>query len=229
MDKRHYLKNLAIGLTVIFIYFASAFIQGPIFNLFNIDSAFLSISFVIIYQLMVILTIMYIYKEELATDFKEFRNNRKQYMKPCAKYLLLSFLLVGISNAIIMQISNMDMARNQEEIVKLTNALPLVSIILAVMFAPILEELVFRLSIRKVCGNKNLLFIILSGVIFAALHVIGVSETWQEYLFIISYSIPGFIFAYALVKSNNIFVPIVLHTINNAIGVGALILLSLLQ
>ena len=60
------------------------------------------------------------------------------------------------------------------------------------------------------------------------MHVISTLENLVDLLFIIPYSIPGFIFAYIYSKSKNIFVPISLHFIHNGIMMSLQILLLLL-
>ena len=66
----------------------------------------------------------------------------------------------------------------------------------------------------------------MSGLIFGALHL-TVATSLKELLFIIPYSIPGFIFAYTLTKSKNIFVPISLHTMHNTLMILLQLLLTL--
>ena len=57
----------------------------------------------------------------------------------------------------------------------------------------------------------------MSGLVFGGLHVISSYTNLINLIYIIPYSIPGFIFAYTLVRSKNIFVPIGLHFFHNAI------------
>ena len=60
------------------------------------------------------------------------------------------------------------------------------------------------------------------------MHVIGTLEHLVDLLFIIPYSIPGFIFAYIYTKCKNICVPISLQFIHNVIMMGLQILLLIL-
>ena len=73
------------------------------------------------------------------------------------------------------------------------------------------------ISMWSVSSLTVILFILLSGLVFGSMHVIGTCEHLIDLLFIIPYSIPGFIFAYCHVKSKNIFVPISLHLIHNSL------------
>ena len=119
-----------------------------------------------------------------------------------------------VSNFIIIFITK-DIAQNEQGVRALFAANPILTFILASLLAPILEELVFRLSIYKIIGKYKYLYIILSGLIFGSMHVLGNVSTWTDWLYLIPYSIPGCVFAYTLVKSDNIFVPISLHFIHN--------------
>ena len=115
------------------------------------------------------------------------------------------------------------MADNEKEVIETLHRFPLYTIITSTILAPILEESVFRLAIRKIIKN-DYIFIIMSGLLFGILHVSG-ADSIGQLLYIIPYSIPGAIFAYTLVKSNNICVPISLHFIHNTILMIAQIIL----
>ena len=65
--------------------------------------------------------------------------------------------------------------------------------------------------------SNNIIYILTSGLVFGSLHVIGSLKNLYELVYIIPYSIPGFIFAYVYIKSKNIMVPITLHFIHNGI------------
>ena len=85
----------------------------------------------------------------------------------------------------------------------------------AVIFAPIVEELVFRKSVRSLIKNKWL-FILTSGLLFGLIHCVG-SATLIEYLYVIPYAIPGCVFAYILYDSDNIFTTMSMHLWHNTI------------
>ena len=130
-----------------------------------------------------------------------------------------------ITNIIIINITNINSSTNQEYITKLLGKYPLYTIVATILIAPLTEELIFRLNIRKIFKN-NIIFIITSGLVFGALHM-TVATSFKELLFIIPYSIPGFIFAYTLTKSKNIFVPISLHTMHNTLMILLQLLLTI--
>ena len=98
----------------------------------------------------------------------------------------------------------------------------------AVFFAPFTEEMVFRNSIKNIITNKYV-FIITSGLVFGGLHVIGNINTIYDLLYIIPYSTPGIAFAIMLQKTDNIFVPMGIHFMHNAILMTLQIVLLFLR
>ena len=179
----------------------------------------------LIYDLFILMTIIFIYLKTIVQDFNQFKSNIKYYIDNYFKYFFLNLGLMMLSNLIIINITSINNSTNQEYITSLLGKYPLYTIVATVLIAPITEELIFRLNIRKIFKN-NIIFIITSGLVFGALHM-TVATSIKELLFIIPYSIPGFIFAYTLTKSKNIFVPISLHTMHNTLMILLQLLLTL--
>ena len=132
------------------------------------------------------------------------------------QYWALAFSLMLISNMVIVTLFPNSIATNQEIINNNLMVAPFYMVVSAVLFAPFLEEVIFRLGFRYIF-KTDVLFIIASGLVFGSLHVIGSYQNLIDLIYIIPYSIPGFIFAYTLVKSKNIFIPISLHLFHNGI------------
>ena len=124
-------------------------------------------------------------------------------------------ILMFVSNAIVSMFTTNATSQNQQTIIDQLRSYPAYIVIVTIFIAPILEELIFRVSIYKIIGKYKWLFIILSGLIFGSMHVLGEATTLIDYLYIIPYGIPGSFFAYTLYKSNNSCVPISLHIIHN--------------
>lgn len=212
---RQEVKDFFTGLSVLLLYLFSSFILILVlyilhinFNNFNNTQ---KIIFNITFELILISIIIFIYRKKIINDIKK--------IKQCKfiHYLRYWFIALGtmmICNILINTFFHINTSSNQEEIIKTFDKAPIYTLILATIFAPILEELIFRLSIRKMFKN-NTIFIIVSGLLFGLMHVIEANSI-QELLFIIPYSIPGCIFAYTLIKSDNILVPIGLHFIHNS-------------
>lgn len=210
-------KEAIIGLLVFIGYIILAFFSGDIFTIIGINNYPISIKILItfIYDLVILLSLIGIYAKTLIKDLKDYKKNFKYFINKYFKYWFLNLGLMMISSTLISMFTNINSSTNQEYIVKLLNNFPLYTLISTVLIAPVTEELMFRLNFRKIF-KTDLLFIIMSGITFGAMHL-SVATSLLELLYIIPYSIPGFIFAYTLKKSNNIFVPISLHLFHNTI------------
>lgn len=215
-----YLKNALLGLAAILVYFILPELQGIFFHIFNIDTTEIStnikIIYSLIYELLIMIIIILIFNKSLKKDYKDMKKNHKKYYKNYFKYYLIGLLIMMFSNAFIALVSGGSTAGNQDAINELFKINPIYIYFASVIFAPIVEELVFRRAIRNIIPN-SILFILTSGLVFGGLHVIGTIEAWYDLLYIIPYSAPGMVFAYILYKTDNIFVSMGLHLLHNGI------------
>lgn len=217
--KNNYKKTL-IGLGVFLLYFFVSEFQGLPFWLLNIDTEtipqIIKIIYVCFIQLLLIGTIIFIYRKDIKRDINNLKENHQSYFKTYFKYWFVAIGLMMLCNFIILMFKPDAIAGNEEAIRDMFHSMPIYTFISAVIFAPVLEELVFRKSFRYMFSN-NKMFIIMSGFIFGAFHVVGNFESLFDLLYIFPYSVPGLVFAYVLYKSDNIFVPIGLHFFHNGI------------
>lgn len=224
-------KNYLIGIIVILLYFIYNSFQLFPLEILGIDYSKLNLNVKIIYslsyELLFIFILFLIYKNLFISKFKDYIKNFKIYIKKYIDYWALAFGLMTISNLIIITLFPNSTATNQESVNEIFKIAPYYILISGVLFAPLVEETVFRLSIRNIFKNDKL-FILISGLVFGTLHVVGSFENIVDLIYIIPYSIPGFIFAYTLVKSDNIFVPMSLHFFHNAFTMALQFILTLL-
>ena len=171
--------------------------------------------YLILYDMGFAAILIYAYRKDFIKGFKDFNKNIKKYLD-YIRVWIISLILMVISNLIIINFTTQKVAANQQAALEQLHIFPIYLIISASIIAPIIEETIFRLSFRKAIKN-NILFIILSGLVFGSLHVITSYTNITDLLFIIPYSIPGFAFAYMLVKTDNICVPISMHMLHNTI------------
>ena len=244
MDKKDKI-NILKGVLVVFIYFWTSLsnLRISILNTFNIDynnwSNMAKYIYLILYQFVVVGIIIAVFWKTYKEHFIKFKNNFKAYISGYIKYWFLALGLMMISNIFIQMIAS-EIAQNEQAVRSQLYMEPLYTFIASVIIAPFLEESIFRLSIRKIIPKHKWAYILISGISFGFLHVLDslliiieastiaghlVLTGYTDLLYIIPYSIPGCIFAYTLVKSNNIFVPISLHTIHNGILVTIQLLL----
>lgn len=215
-------KNLFKGVGVIILYLFMTAFTYDFPRLFGINFNNLSLTtrqiYLVLYELFLTLLLIYIYKKDFIPNFIDFKKNIKEYIDKYIKYWFIMLGLMIASNIIVTMFTSTNVSNNQSTIIELLSKAPFYTIFVTIITAPIIEELIFRLSIRKIFKN-DILFIIMSGLIFGSMHVIGNFNKPIDLLFIIPYSIPGFIFAYVYTKSKNICTTIGLHFLHNSVMV----------
>ena len=122
---------------------------------------------------------------------------------------------MAVSNYAIGYITGVSTSVNQETLLKLIKAAPVLSILMTAVIAPIIEEFVFRKSIRDVIDNK-LLFILVSGLSFGAIHVIS-SISLTNLLYLIPYASLGICLSIIYYKTDSIFSSILIHMLHNGL------------
>ena len=160
----------------------------------------------------IFLTLIIIYYNKLIQDIK--RINKKDIT-----YIVISAVVLIVLNFIISNLFvslNVEM-ENQDTVVNLLNNYKLLTIISIVLFAPVTEEIVYRYSLSTLFKNKAL-FIIISSVIFGAMHGLGIVT--------ILYVLMGIILAFCYLKTDkNIISSIIIHILNNISGVLTMMIL----
>lgn len=176
----------------------------------------------------VIFTIIFIpFRKELINNFKVFKNNFRQYNSLVLKTWIKSLLLMGIINIIIQLITNTNTSKNQENIQMMFDSLPILVVVLTTIYAPIVEELLFRGVFRKFISNKYA-FILISGISFGLLHVINDLNQVSEILYLFTYGTLGCFLASLYYKTNNLCSNIYFHFLQNTLAVIAMILIKIL-
>ena len=94
---------------------------------------------------------------------------------------------------------------------------PVYTVFASCIFAPFVEEVIFRKCLGKVFNN-DILFIIVSGFLFGFAHTLAsIGMGLNQMLYIIPYGVFGGIFAYIYCKTKNIFPTITVHHFHNTI------------
>lgn len=219
MTKNQYLKNALLGILVILIYLIVPNFEALPFTILGIDlntiPKWFKLIYMVLFESVLLLLIIFILREKMKNDFKDIKINHMKYYSNCIRYWFISLGVMMFSNVIINAISG-SIANNEEAIHNLFDISPIYVFFSAVIFAPITEELVFRQGIRNIFKN-DLIFIIISGLVFGSLHVITSYTSLIDLLYIIPYSAPGIAFAYMLKKYDNIFVSMGFHFMHNGI------------
>ena len=124
-------------------------------------------------------------------------------------------------SSMILTSLNIGTATNQEQNISLFKNAPIMQSLIAIILAPIIEELVFRRSFKDFSNNKHI-YAITTGLIFGGIHVVSSLTSLQDLpmiLHIIPYSTVGIAFGYAYKKHNNILGTMLIHALHNTIAI----------
>ncbi len=215
------IKNISISLGLVLLYLLFTNIPVIFMYLLGIDynkfNQTIKILYMFICNIIVMTIIISIYHKTLIKDFKNFFNkNIFNNLENAFKYWLLGFIVMVVSNLILTAITE-GIASNEEAVRTLIKAAPIYMFFDVSIYAPLMEELIFRKSIRDITDRKWL-YILTSGLIFGGLHVISSISSPVDLLYLIPYSSLGIAFAYSYYKSNNIFSSITMHCMHNTLS-----------
>ena len=198
-------------------------------TLFNIQYDKLSTTMRILYTFfcdvgyMIILFLLY--KDKLIKDFKEYFKEFANNFELSFKYYFLGVIIMIASNLIITLFFSDATAGNEEAVRSLIDQAPLYMLFSVSLYAPFIEELIFRHSIKDCImgfGNNKItrgLYIFVSGFIFAALHIVGQATSIIDYIYLIPYLSLGIAFSALYSKTDNIFSSISMHMLHNTVTV----------
>lgn len=196
-------------------------------NLQNMDISTMITIFVISLLSIALMICMFILpvismKGKMKRDSKEFKANFKTYMKYLIPRLILVYVIFTLSFNLVNILNQTETSANQTMI----EGMPLfISIPLAILYGPFIEEFIFRGILRRWIKKNIWLFVIISGVLFGLTHTLGVETTFASTAIqTVPYAIMGGCLAYIYAKSDNMWNNIIIHFVNNLIAVIAMIL-----
>ena len=174
---------------------------------------------VISFDLIVFIFAIALFYEELVKGFRYFKNNVLVYIKYLLAKYGIGLLLFVFTNIIVMIVTNQETSVNQS----ILETLPLWYIIPStIIWAPIVEEILFRGVLRRFISN-NIIFIIVSALFFGFLHAMQEATIFNVIAMTMPYAVLGGMLAYVYAKTNNILGNIFIHALHNTIAVIILI------
>ena len=157
------------------------------------------------------------YKE--CANIKGFKDLKKNFSKRALLSVncwLLGCIIMTTSSFLISLILKQNVSTNEALVRESIKSAPMYMLFTCSIVAPILEEMVFRKSFYGLIKVKWL-FVILSGLLFGLLHVLGSFTSPLDFLYVIPYGAMGSCFAYLLCKTDNITLPIIIHMLHNTV------------
>lgn len=127
---------------------------------------------------------------------------------------IVMFIPILLITSLITKLLLVGESANQASIDSNFKNAPIMYSLLIIIFGPIIEEFIFRLLPAKFIKNR-FMYIIISTVVFAAMHVVGDPKA---YYYIWFYMMRPLYYGYRYYETKNIWVPISMHSLNNLIA-----------
>lgn len=200
-------KIKPIGFILLFLLLYS-FIYTLFINYFKNYYAEVITSFIMIIFCFIL------FHDVLIKNFKEIKSNKK--IKNYLIMFIVVYLITFLINLIIYKFTGIH-STNEDSVRLAIKSYPLIYLIQVILLSPIYEEIIFRLNFKKVFNNKYI-FSLITAFIFAFFHLIGVKIS-LEYFYLITYFILGYTLSYIYFDSDNIYISIFIHSLNNIITI----------
>ncbi|QLY39742.1 CPBP family intramembrane metalloprotease [Hujiaoplasma nucleasis] len=166
-----------------------------------------------------LIPLFFINRKSYVDDFITFKNDPKKHIGHIFSGFLLVYLMAFIAQVIMISLNVQETSMNELAIQSMFTSdwISIITLFFSlVIFAPIIEETVFRKSLYNIVQPRfgHIGAVIISGLIFGFLHVAG----WGDFIQIIPYAFMGLSFSYIYYYSGrNVYVVIGIHALNNLI------------
>lgn len=203
-SKKKSIEKIGFGIAIMFLisWIWAIFIRNKL-NLTSIQNTIIGI--IVLYVIGLCLFKLII---------KNIPNYKIEKGKISLKELILCFLL-QFSSILVMSVLTVILSKiTGNEIGGEIDALTPLMLFQLLIFNPIIEEYVFRkLFADKLLKHGELLFMLTSSFCFSIVHGVSLGIPQILYTFIL-----GMIWSYVYIKSGNLLVPIILHSLSNLFG-----------
>ena len=210
------LKDMLLGILLLIVYFSQFIWSNYIPDNFN-QRMLIEIVFNIV---MITLAILIFYRQ-LKENLTLFIQNFKAYISFILPKFGMSYVFLFLASLISLLITRNAVSVNQQSLESLPRLYLMPA---ALIYAPIVEELIFRGTFRRFIKNK-VLFITLSAISFGILHTMSEASTIEILVMSLPYSVLGGFLAYIYTKTNNIWSNIFSHFLFNLISTIIIFLL----
>lgn len=178
-----------------------------------------------LYSLIMLVISVYLTRDLLGRSINVLAENPGKVFKTIITTLPLMLLGSFVLNYLITTLTGQVEAENQSMIIDLYAQAPYLIIIQALLYAPIVEEIMFRgLVFGSLSKKSNFIGVLVSSSLFGLVHVLSsvLSGNFADLWFFPTYALLGFFLNRAYIKSGSIVSSMALHFLNNAIGLWAI-------
>ena len=176
-----------------------------------------------VFYLLYFLDTVLLCRTYLRRSWKNFQNDPRTTLMQILLYEG-SIILAGILfNLTVRSAAGLGTSANQAAVSKAFRQQPWISLPMAILFAPVVEELTFRAAVIdpliEKAGPRTAC--ILSACLFGLIHVSDslLAGNWADGLYFLLYAALGYLLSRIYVRRGNIFASIGLHGFNNLLGI----------
>ncbi len=218
-------KRIAIILSYIFLtgiifrLIASFVMKGP-----KITSHEMLLSNFMTYVVLTIVMLLFSYKK-IITDFIR-EKSIKNWIVTSLKYLAILYATSIFTSLLVNLLSDAQTSDNQSVLIDMFGSNALLIAIMTIVFAPIVEEVVFRYGM--ISFKNKAVTLILSSILFGFIHVSTAFQTGnlEDLYFLIVYVPLGFVLGISYIKTEKLIYPILIHALYNGLSVLVMFLVS---
>lgn len=197
-------------LLVFIAYFAYTMVINCILGVFGINDP-IQVSFVA--DILFAFVIIFIYRNVISKSFSDFRKSNsffKRFMIVLFSVIVLFIIniLGGVCGEILFSNMN-DVDQNTTMIYELANMSTVYMIFKTLIFASVVENIVFRVSIRELTTN-NIMFVVSSSLIYALVNVMYSEFSMFIFVDMIQYFLISMFLSLIYIKNKNSIYPVML-------------------
>lgn len=139
-------------------------------------------------------------------------------------YWFIGLIIMSLSSDII-ELIGIPLNSNETMIREQLKEFPITQILQTVIFAPIMEEIVFRYSFKDLSRNKHI-YALFTGIFFALMHLPDALINPTMLIHLIPYSALGIAFGYIYKDTDNLLATIIPHSLHNLISILQLFIIG---
>ena len=197
-------------LLVFIAYFPYTMVINCILGVFGINDP-IQVSFIA--DILFAFVIIFIYRNVISKSFSDFRKSNsffKRFM--IVLFGVIALFIINILGGVCGEIlfSNMnDVDQNTTMIYELANMSTVYMIFKTLIFASVVENIVFRVSIRELTTN-NIMFVVSSSLIYALVNVMYSEFSMFIFVDMIQYFLISMFLSLIYIKNKNSIYPVML-------------------
>ena len=180
------------------------------------------------FSLLIFITSLYFARDLLKESYYAIRKHKLFLVLTS---IVLWFVMLYSVSAVSMLVQTFTKeldSQNQKAVVSMISGFPVLGVYYTVIFAPIVEEIVFRGAIfRKLRTEKGFVIAMLaSSLLFGSIHVISSlsSGNYLDLLNIFVYGVMGAYLCLSYEVTGSIYGPILVHFLNNFISIAMILI-----